>query len=123
MYQYYLYSAIVILILVGYLCVTKPVIEWLRLHLHRQSTDVLADEEEALDLIERFGYTLNEQEAPTPFSTNHKPVLIKYTDSFGRTVVHKVRWMEVHYYYVSPHWLAMLDKVWPVNEEEPTQDM
>ena len=123
MYQYYLYSAIVILILVGYLCVTKPVIEWLRLHLHRQSTDVLVDEEEALDLIERFGYSLTEQEAPSPFSTNPKPVLVKYTDSFGRTVVHKVRWMEVHYYYVNPHWLAMLDKVWPVNEEEPTQDM
>lgn len=122
MYQYYLYLAIIILIAVGYLCVTMPVIEWLRLHLHRPSQDVLVDEDDALDLIERFGYTLNMCQTPSPFSTNPTPVLVKYTDSFGRTVVHKVRWMEVHYYYVNQHWLTILEKVWPVNEEESTQD-
>lgn len=122
MYQYYLYSAIIILIVVGYLCVTTPVIEWLQLHLHRQKQDVLVDEGEALDLIERFGYTLHEQMTPSPFSTNPEPVLTKYTDTLGRTVIHKVRWMEVHYYYVNQHWLTMLDKLWPVEDEEPTNE-
>lgn len=122
MYQYYLYLVIGFIVVVGYLCVATPAVEWLRLHLHRQKQDVLVNEGEALDLIERFGYTLHEKKTPSPFSTNPTPVLTVYTDSLGRTVLHKVRWMEVHYYYVNQHWLTMLDKVWPVSDEEPTNE-
>ncbi len=122
MYQYYLYLVIGFIVVVGYLCVATPTVEWLRLHLHRQKQDVLVNEGEALDLIERFGYTLHEKMTPSPFSTNPTPVLTVYTDSLGRTVLHKVRWMEVHYYYVNQHWLTMLDKVWPVGDEEPTNE-
>lgn len=117
MYQQYLYPVIIIILVVGYLCIATPLIEWLRLHLHRKSTYLLVDEEEAFDVIDRFGYALTEQHAASPFTTNPDALVVMYNDRFGRTAVHKVRWMNKHYYYVNQHWLDYLDVVWPVDNE------
>lgn len=123
MYQYYLYLVIVLVTIVSYLCVTTTIVEWLRLHLHRQRQAVLINEDEALDLIDRFGYTLHEVPAPSPFNTNTTPILTVYNDSLGRAVLYKVRWMEVHHYYANQHWITMLDKVWPVTDDEPNSEV
>lgn len=121
MYQIYVWSGIAIFVIVGYLCVTRPVFEWVRLHLRRTNDLVQVGQGEALDIVDRFAYAITIKTAPSPFTTNSSALVTLYTDSFGRVVVMKSRWMDIDYYYADPLWLETLERVWPV-EQEPAQE-